>query len=110
MSQPTKPIKSDKGLQEPNLRDGTIHPVFLEPLLQRPDLDRFEPTPVQRKKIKEPGKQWISAIDGLRERTVGLSDYVVNMRESAMVEWTQVRPIALFRFRCGMSFIKREFL
>src|SRR5579859_5041150 len=64
----------DKGIQDLSLRDGHLHPVFLQPLLSPPPhleprnpihtsnpdhSDKPDDTPVA---VGNPGKQWISAL------------------------------------------------
>jgi hypothetical protein len=102
MNSLNKANSPDKGLKQPSMRDTITNPIFLAPLLERPDLDKFEPVPMTRERheSRDPGKEWHQAIDALQGKTVGLSDPVVETREVPIYEWQDLRNIALFRFHC----------
>jgi len=100
-----KPSKAEKGLQDVSSRDGDIYPVLLAPILQRPDLQHFEPdsTAVVPVAIEEknPAKDWVEGLNSLGRGTVEMSNEVVQIKEIKRVEWRDLRNIVLFRYNCG---------
>lgn len=100
-----KPARAEKGLQDVSSRDGFTRPVLLAPLLQRPDLERFEPdsTPVNTSmSVASPAKDWVEGLNALCKGTVGLSEEKTQIKEFKRVDWQGLKDIALFRFRCGL--------
>lgn len=87
---------SDKGLQDPIPRDGIIYPILLNPLLQRPDLDKFGPIPIDSSDIDNPTSEWIRGRSKLKEGQLGFLT-------KSFVEWQDdLRDIILFGFICSM--------
>jgi hypothetical protein len=100
-----KPSKAEKGLQDVSSRDGDIYPVLLAPILQRPDLQQFEPdstavVPVVEEG-KNPAKDWVEGLNSLGKGTVEMSREAVPIREIKRVEWRDLTNIVLFRYHCG---------
>ena len=107
LSNPTRPLKSEKGLQDISSRDGHFRPVRLHPLLRRDDLSRFEPqlqSDVPKTDVSTDfHKNWIVGISALGKGTIAISEEVVQTRETKRIDWKDLRNLVLFRFYCGIS-------
>jgi len=117
-----KPIHADEGLRDATSRDGVSCPLFLAPLLARPDLVRFEPKSEEHLSscdessatATQPGinlKEWILGLNALgRTRTLGVSQAFVSISPHPKVSWAEdkLRNLVLFRFHCGIIVVDME--
>ena len=101
-----KPARAEKGLDDVSSRDIYCRPVLLAPLLERPDLARFESDcNVMSREVKNPAKEWVDGLNSLVGRTVALAEDLVSIREVKRIDWKDLRNLVIFRYHCGMSLI-----